>query len=67
MVFKFYKNLYGFEIVKKIYLSILYAKKNSYELEFSIEDFEIKDNLKESTIKRLLAKRKNIYNHIVNI
>ena len=49
--------------IEKIYLSILYAKKNSYELEFSIEDFEIKDNLKESTIKRLLAKRKNIGNN----
>ena len=46
--------------IDNLNLSILYEKKNSYEIEFSINDFEIRDNLINSTFKRLLGARKNI-------
>ena len=48
--------------VEHLNLSILYEKADSYEIEFTINDFEIKDNLKESNFKRLLGARKNIEN-----
>ena len=46
--------------IENLELSILYEKQNSYEIEFTIKEFEIKDNLQESTFKRLLSARKNI-------
>ena len=46
--------------MENLNLFILYEKQNSYEIEFSINDFEIKDNLQESTFKRLLSARKNV-------
>lgn len=39
---------------------ILYEKQNSYEIDFSINDFEIKDNVINSTFKKLLSARKNV-------
>ena len=46
--------------IEHLNLSILYEKADSYEIEFTINDFEIKDNLEESNFKRLLGARKNI-------
>ena len=54
------KNNYLLFKIDNISLSILYEKKNSYEVEFTIDDFEIIDSLKESSFKRLLSARKNI-------
>ena len=39
-------------------LSILYEKKNSYEVEFIIDDLEIQDNLLENNFKRLFSAQK---------
>ena len=49
---------------EELNLSILYQKSNSYEIDFSIKIFEIRDHLKESNFKRLLFARKNIENDI---
>ena len=54
------KNNYLLLTITDISLSILYEKKNSYEIEFIIKDLEIKDNLSESNFKRLFAIRKNL-------
>ena len=45
---------------EELNLSILYVQKNSYEIEFGINNFEIIDSLKESKFKRLLFPSKNI-------
>ena len=55
-----HKDNYLMTVIENLNLSILYEKQNSYEIEFTIQDFEIKDNLQESTFKRLLSARKNI-------
>ena len=54
------KNNYLLFAFDNLNLSILYEKKNSYEIEFSINDFEVIDNLQDSNFKRLLSARKNI-------
>ena len=54
------KNNYLCLIITNINLSILYEKKNSYEVEFIIDDLEIQDNLLESNFKRLFSAKKNI-------
>jgi len=46
--------------VEYLNLSFLYEKGDLYEIEFTINDFEIKDNLLESNFIRLLGARKNI-------
>ena len=46
--------------IENMNLSILYVQKNSYEIEFNIQNFEINDNLRDSNFKRLLFAQKNI-------
>ena len=53
------KNNYLCLIITNINLSILYEKKNSYEVEFIIDDLEIQDNLLESHFKCLFLAQKN--------
>lgn len=48
--------------IEHLNLSFLYEKADSYEIEFTINDFEIRDNLLQSNFKRLLGARKNIEN-----
>ena len=45
---------------EELNLSIIYVKANSYEIDFSIKNFEINDHLKESNFKRLLFAQDNI-------
>jgi hypothetical protein len=47
-------------MITNINLSILYETKNSYEVEFIIDDLEIQDNLLESHFKCLFLAQKNI-------
>ena len=54
------KNNFLFLSITDVNLSILYEKKNSYEIEFTIRDLEIKDNLIASTFKRLLFPMQNL-------
>ena len=54
------KNNYFCLIITNINLSILYEKKNSYEVEFIIYDLEIQDNILESHFKCLFLAQKNI-------
>ena len=54
------KNNYLCLIITNINLSILYEKKNSYEVEFIIDDLWILDDLLESNFKRLFSAQKNI-------
>ena len=54
------KNDYLLLNITDVNLSILYEKKNSYEIEFTISDLEIKDNLRQSTFKRLLSAMQNV-------
>ena len=54
------KNNYLLFDTEDLNLNIIYIQNNSYEIEFGINYFEIKDSLKESRFKRLLFPSKNI-------